>query len=115
MHAACATSQVVGRFCTQVLEGWRNLRLLFPGAKLIDSSLEAFTAEAWKVRGKMDVVTAELGDTWIRGTASDPTKARRYRVVARELAAAVKSGAAKVSDPRVAEALTWLVKLLRRS
>ena len=45
----------------EVLEGWRNLRLLFPGAQLLDSSLEAFTAEAWKVRSKMQTVTSELG------------------------------------------------------
>ena len=27
----------------EVLEGWRNLRRLFPNATLLDSSLEAFT------------------------------------------------------------------------
>ena len=54
----------------EVLEGWRNLRLLFPEATLLDSSLEAFTEEAWAVRGLMPVITDELGDTWIRGTAS---------------------------------------------
>ena len=85
----------------QVLEGWLNLRLLFPGAKLIDSSLEAFTAEAWKVRGKMDAVTAELGDTWIRGTAADPTKQRRYREVARRLASAIANGSVALTDSRV--------------
>jgi hypothetical protein len=42
------------------MEGWRNLRLLFPNAKILDSSLEAFTAEAWRVRGEMEVVTAEV-------------------------------------------------------
>ena len=53
----------------EVLEGWRNLRLLFPAAAQIKaSSLEGFTEAAWAVRGAMPAVTAELGDTWIRGT-----------------------------------------------
>ena len=94
-----------------MLEGWRNLRLLFPGAKLIDSSLEAFTAEAWKVRGKMDAVTAELGDTWIRGTAADPTKQRRYREVARRLASAIANGSVALTDSRVQAAYQQLIKL----
>ena len=95
----------------EVLEGWRNLRLLFPGALLLDSSLEAFTAEAWKVRSKMQTVTSELGDTWIRGTASDPTKQRRYREVARQLAAAIEGGEVKVNDPEVQAAYAQLIKL----
>eukprot|EP01047_Picozoa_sp_COSAG01_P013248 COSAG01_NODE_616_length_14815_cov_8.518076_19_plen_479_part_00 len=94
-----------------MLEGWRNLRLLFPNATLVASSLEAFTAEAWVVRGKMPRVTDELGDTWIRGTGADPTKGRRYRVVARALARAVESGVLPRTDARLAEAYGQLIKL----
>ena len=96
---------------SEVLEGWRDLRLLFPNAKLLASSLEAFTAEAWAVRAKMPRVTEELGDTWIRGTGADPTKGRRYRVVARALAAAVESGALPRTDARLAKAYEQLIKL----
>ena len=95
----------------EVLEGWRNLRMLFPNAQLVDSSLEEFTAEAWKVRDKMDVVTSELGDTWIRGTAADPTKQRRYREVARRIAAAVEGGELAVTEPHVQAAYAQLIKL----
>ena len=95
----------------EVMEAWRNLRLLFPNATILDSSLEAFTAEAWKVKDRMPVVTAELGDTWIRGTAADPTKQRRYREVARRLAAAVLDGTIKVTQPEVQRAYDQLIKL----
>ena len=96
----------------EVLEGWRNLRLLFPAAKRIKtSSLEDFTDAAWKVRGALPAVTAELGDTWIRGTASDPTKARRFRLVARALAAAVAAGTLASDDNRLVAAYDQLIKL----
>lgn len=96
---------------SEVMEGWRNLRLLFPNATILDSSLEAFTAEAWKVKDRMPAVTAELGDTWIRGTASDPTKQRRYREVARRLAAATLDGSLKITQPEVQRAYDQLIKL----
>ena len=95
----------------EVLEGWRNLRLMFPNATIIDSSLEAFTEHAWEARGNMSVITAEIGDTWIRGSASDPTKARRYRVVARAIAAAVGRGEVLPNDPRIVAAYDQLIKL----
>ena len=97
----------------EITRGWANLHVFFPNAKVdaSASAFDSFTKEAWEKRAGLPVITQELGDTWIRGTASDPTKARRYRTVARELASAIESGAAKVSDPRVAESLTWLVKL----
>ena len=96
---------------SEVMEGWRNLRLLFPNATILDSSLEAFTAEAWKVKDRMPVVTQELGDTWIRGTAADPTKQRRYREVARHLAAGIQGGSLKITQPEVQRAYDQLIKL----
>ncbi|MFQ3565814.1 MAG: DUF5054 domain-containing protein [Aggregatilineales bacterium] len=59
------------------------LRARFPNAQLIASSLDAVAEALEPARAALPVITAEIGDTWIHGAGSDPTKMRRYRELLR--------------------------------
>lgn len=54
-----------------------------PDAKILASSLDEFAQKLDTVRDQLPVVTAEIGDTWIHGVGTDPTKMRRYRELCR--------------------------------
>lgn len=63
-------------------------RLAFPGATVKASTLEEFVRRLQtRLEGggaaALPVVTAEMGDTWIGGVASDPVKAQRFRAIQR--------------------------------
>lgn len=70
-----------------VLAEHAMLRAAVPGAAVVASTLDAFT-EALLASGAVDdlpVVTAEIGDPWIFGAATDPQKVRRFRSMLRRL------------------------------
>ncbi len=59
----------------------RDLRGRFPGADVVASTLDGFAA-ALAASGAVDdlpLVTAEIGDPWLFGAASDPVKVAGYR------------------------------------
>jgi hypothetical protein len=62
---------------------YKNLRRQFPHAEIKAASLSEIAAAVEPYRNRLPVVTGEIGDTWIYGVASDPTKLSRYREVAR--------------------------------
>ena len=61
----------------QVLDIFARVRAAFPAARVQAAGLDPFVAElaagveAGRVKG-LPVVTAEIGDSWIYGVASDP-------------------------------------------
>ncbi|MEX0744289.1 MAG: DUF5054 domain-containing protein [Phycisphaeraceae bacterium] len=55
----------------------------FPHARVRSSTLDAFARQLVKHRDGLPVVTAEMGDTWIHGVGTDPTKVARFRELAR--------------------------------
>jgi hypothetical protein len=67
----------------QTVEALRHIHHEFPDADIRASTLDAFGAEMWARREQFPVVTAEIGDSWIHGTASDPIKLARYRALMR--------------------------------
>ncbi|HEV7345571.1 MAG TPA: DUF5054 domain-containing protein [Devosia sp.] len=67
----------------QTVEALRHLRHEQPDAEIIASTLDAFGAEMWARREQFPVVTEEIGDSWIYGTASDPEKLARFRALQR--------------------------------
>ncbi|MCU1453543.1 MAG: hypothetical protein JWN46_1689, partial [Acidimicrobiales bacterium] len=70
-----------------VLAAHQRLRSTVPGAAVRASTLDAF-ASALSASGAvaaLPVVTAEIGDSWIFGAASDPQKVARYRELLRLL------------------------------
>lgn len=67
----------------EVRAAYARLRARFPNAQLIASSLNAVAEALEPARASLPVITAEIGDTWIHGAGSDPTKMRRYRELLR--------------------------------
>ncbi len=67
----------------QVAEVWRDMRRALPGADIRASTLDAFGNVLWERRETFPVVTAEIGDSWIHGAASDPVKLARFRALQR--------------------------------
>ncbi|WP_313639694.1 DUF5054 domain-containing protein [Paenibacillus sp.] len=51
----------------------------FPGAVIQASTMEAFVSKMLDFKDHFPVVCEEIGDTWIHGAASDPTKIQQYR------------------------------------
>lgn len=62
---------------------YAKLRAQFPDAKVEASTLSDVAAAMEPYRAQLPVFTGEIGDTWIYGIPSDPTKVARYREVAR--------------------------------
>lgn len=67
----------------QTVEALRHIGQEFPDAKIKASTLDAFGAEMWTRRERFPVVTHEIGDSWIHGTATDPEKLRHFRALGR--------------------------------
>lgn len=66
-----------------VLEIYRNLRVMFPSAEIFASTLDAYAARLVTIKSQLPVLTAEIGDTWIHGVGTDPTKVRQFRELSR--------------------------------
>ncbi|MEG2688565.1 MAG: glycoside hydrolase, partial [Clostridia bacterium] len=46
----------------------------YVGYEVVAGSLDDYAEKLWKVKDKLPIVTAEIGDTWIHGVASAPRK-----------------------------------------
>ena len=62
---------------------YADLRRQFPAAEIKAANLTGIANAIEPYRGRLPVVTQEIGDTWIYGVPSDPLKVARYREVAR--------------------------------
>ncbi len=71
----------------QIREQLSHLRKKFPGAEVNASTLDGFALKLERARSGLPVIQAEIGDTWIHGTGSDPVKTSRFRALCRVLAA----------------------------
>lgn len=60
-----------------------RLRTLYPHAAVRAATFNDVAAVVDTVRLTLPVVTSEIGDTWIYGCASDPSKVAEYRCTAR--------------------------------
>ena len=67
----------------QTIEVMRAMAAAYPDADIRASTLDAFGAEMWTRREQFPVVTQEIGDSWIHGTASDPKKLAQFRALQR--------------------------------
>ena len=80
----------------------------FPNARVEASTLDAFFAALEPHRGRLPVVTAEIGDTWLYGSGSDPAKTAAMRAMMRHRTACVRRGRAACAEPHL-EAFTHLL------
>jgi len=67
----------------QTVETWRHLRKSLPQARLVASTLDTYADMVWERRSTLPVITTEIGDSWIHGSASDPVKMARYLALQR--------------------------------
>src|SRR5262249_75458 len=87
LDAAVALSLTGGNVGPQsaedVIAVFGQMRQRFPGAAVRASTLDAYAARLLQVKGQLPVVTGEIGDTWIHGVGTDPTKVSRFRQLCR--------------------------------
>jgi hypothetical protein len=62
---------------------YAKLRLQFPGADVRAANLDEIAKAVAPYQATLPVFTQEIGDTWIHGVASDPTKLAQYRELLR--------------------------------
>lgn len=58
-------------------------RAQFPQAEVQASTLDAYARELRTLKPRLPIVTAEIGDSWIHGVGSDPTKMRGFLELSR--------------------------------
>lgn len=61
-----------------------ELAARFPGAAIEAASFDQVAEVMASVRDRLPVVTAEIGDSWIHGVGSDPSKTAAFRALCRE-------------------------------
>ena len=67
----------------QTVEALRHLGHAYPDADIAASTLDAFGAEMWARREQFPILEQEIGDSWIHGTAADPSKLAQFRALQR--------------------------------
>ena len=78
---------------------YARLRKQFPNAAVTAANLADIANAVEPFRGRLPVVTQEIGDTWIYGAPSDPRKLARYREVARLRREWVEAGKLEAGGP----------------
>lgn len=67
----------------QIQAIYGGLRERFPGAEVFGSTMDAFALDLIRVRDQLPVIALEIGDSWIHGVGSDPTKVSQFRALLR--------------------------------
>ncbi|MEZ4637949.1 MAG: DUF5054 domain-containing protein [Caldilineaceae bacterium] len=67
----------------QVRDAYDHLQADYPDARIVASSLDDFARALRAVKADLPVVTGEIGDTWIHGAGTDPSKLSDYKVLRR--------------------------------
>jgi hypothetical protein len=62
---------------------YNELHSSYPEAEIVASTLDDFTKDILKNKLELPVITEEIGDTWIHGIGTDPTKVGRFRELCR--------------------------------
>ncbi|MHB1140022.1 MAG: DUF5054 domain-containing protein, partial [Microthrixaceae bacterium] len=81
----------------------------FPGAELVAASFDDVADAVGGIAGDLPVVTAEIGDTWLHGTGSDPAKVAAYRALVRTRREWLATGRAMADEPALAAASSQLM------
>ena len=82
----------------QIADIYQGLRKRFPEAKVFASTLNAVAEDVLSQKKHLPVITQELGDTWIHGTASDPLRVAQFRELSRLRTEWIKAGKVKEHD-----------------
>jgi len=66
-----------------VIKQYNDLKLKYPNAKIVASTLDDFAESLLKYKSSLPKVYEEIGDSWIHGGATDPLKISKYRELSR--------------------------------
>jgi hypothetical protein len=83
----------------EIQQIYAKLRQRFPSASVRASNLTEVANAVQKYKEKLPIFTQEIGDTWIYGVASDPTKLARYRELLRLRSQWVQQGTIVPASP----------------
>ena len=64
-----------------VMSNLQKIKLKYPGYDVVGGTLDDYAEQIWSVRDKLPVITCEIGDTWIHGSAADPYKSAALRTL----------------------------------
>lgn len=96
----------------QMIKEYENLKKLFPNAEIKGSSFDDYFTELINFKPKLNVITQEIGDTWIYGVPSDPLKNSQFRMMIKERTKCIKiTKECNLNDPRIYEFSRHLLKL----
>jgi len=82
----------------RIAQWFAQLEQKYPGAEVLASTLDAYAATVWANRGRLPIVTEEIGDTWIHGAGSDPKKIADFRELMRRRRKWLEEGRIKEDD-----------------
>ena len=68
---------------SQTIEAYRYLQGQHPETTIVASTLDAYGDLLWAQREDLPVVDFEIGDSWIHGAGTDPTKVSRFLALQR--------------------------------
>lgn len=64
-----------------ILDKLQQIQNEYPDYQVVAGSLDDYADQIWNVRHKLPVLTSEIGDSWIHGSASDPYKSAALRTL----------------------------------
>ena len=101
---------------SDVTSDWAKVAALFPGADIVASTLDNFTALLTPaVLASLPVLTSEMGDTWVHGAASDPQKSAWIKLIRDARTDCIDSGVCAVDDPAVANFTACFIKSIEHT
>ena len=95
----------------EVTKNYATLKELFPGATILASDYDSFVLELMQHQDGLPIVSGEIGDTWIYGTASDPLKTQQFYAILKTWEQLIPSSAALyLEDARILNFSRLLIK-----
>jgi len=67
----------------EVIYAFDELQKKYVNAEIVGAPMDAFAEKLISVKNKLPIITQELGDTWVFGTASDPLLTSQFRELSR--------------------------------
>lgn len=93
----------------EVIGVFKRLREQFPQARVLASNLNAYAQELLKIKSRLSAITEEIGDTWIHGVGTDPTKISQFRELCRMRSQWISDGRGSLDNKSFIDFSRWLL------
>jgi hypothetical protein len=94
----------------EVQADWAAIAAVFPGAQIVASTFDNFTAQLATVSSQLPVITKEIGDTWLHGAGSDPQKTAWFKATQAVRTSCLESGQCDPNDYAFRNMSRFLIK-----